>query len=108
MNISEIYTNAKELLEKADIDAVDICTTHDTHYQLTMDAAAGKHILLEKPMAIKMDDCREMIKKTDKAGVTFMIGQNLRYLPQSQTIYKMISVDVFVDLQVAQSIRVLY
>ncbi len=91
LKISDIYTNAKELLEKADIDAVDICTIHDTHYQLTMDAAtAGKHILLEKPMAIKMDDCREMVKKTDKAGVTFMIGQNLRYLPQSQTVHKMI------------------
>ena len=91
MNIRDTYTNAKELLGKADIDAVDICTTHDTHYQLTMDAAAaGKHILLEKPMAIKMDDCREMVNKTDKVGVTFMIGQNLRYLPQSQTVHKMI------------------
>jgi predicted dehydrogenase len=91
LSISNIYTNAKELLEKADIDAVDICTTHDTHYQITMDAIdAGKHILLEKPMAIKMDDCREMVKKADKAGVIFMIAQNLRYLPQSQTVHKMI------------------
>ena len=90
-NISDIYTSAEELLEKADIDAVDICTTHDTHYQLTMAAAnAGKHILLEKPMAIKMDDCREMVKSAEKAGVIFMIGQNLRYLPQSQHIYKLI------------------
>lgn len=91
LNISDIYTNADDLIEKADIDAVDICTTHDTHYQLTMAAvAAGKDILLEKPMAIKMDDCREMVKKAEKAGITFMIGQNLRYLPQSQTVKKMI------------------
>jgi len=91
LNIHDIYTNAKELLENADIDAVDICTTHDTHYQIAMDAVdAGKHILLEKPMAIKMDDCREMVKKTDKSGLVFMIGQNLRYLPQSQTVQKMI------------------
>lgn len=82
---------AEDLLENADIDAVDIYNTHNTHYQLILDAvAAGKHILLEKPMAIKMDDCREMVKKTDKAGVTFMIGQNLRYLPQSQTVHKII------------------
>ena len=90
-NISSIYTDANELLEKANIDAVDICTTHDTHYQLTMAAAdAGKHILLEKPMAIEMDECRKMIKKAEKAGITFMIGQNLRYLPQSQTVYDLI------------------
>jgi predicted dehydrogenase len=90
--IEEIYTDAKILLEKADIDAVDICTTHDTHYKLTLAATeAGKHVLLEKPMAIEMDHCREMVKKSDKAGVTFMIAQNLRYLPQSQTVHKMIS-----------------
>ncbi|MFW9881217.1 MAG: Gfo/Idh/MocA family protein, partial [Candidatus Thorarchaeota archaeon] len=91
LKISDIYTNVKELLEKADIDAVDICTTHDSHYQITMDAIdAGKHILLEKPMAIKISDCKEMVKKTDKAKLVFMIAQNLRYLPQSQTVHKMI------------------
>ncbi|MHA2326232.1 MAG: Gfo/Idh/MocA family protein [Promethearchaeota archaeon] len=91
LNISDVYTDASKLLEKADIDAVDICTTHDTHHQLTLAAVeAGKHILLEKPMAIRMNDCREMVKKTEKAGLTFMIGQNLRYLPQSQTVRKII------------------
>ncbi|MFW9897521.1 MAG: Gfo/Idh/MocA family protein, partial [Candidatus Thorarchaeota archaeon] len=89
--LDKIYTNPEELLEKADVDAVDICTTHDTHYQITMDAIqAEKHILLEKPMAINMEHCRELVKKADKAGLTFMIGQNLRYLPQSQTVQKII------------------
>jgi len=105
LNIHDIYTNAKELLENADIDAVDICTTHDTHYQITMDAVdAGKHILLEKPMAIKMDDCREMVKKTDKSGLVFMIGQNLRYLPQSQTVQKMIRNGDLGEIWTVQSI----
>ncbi|MFX1456258.1 MAG: Gfo/Idh/MocA family protein [Promethearchaeota archaeon] len=89
--LDKIYTNPDELLEKADVDAVDICTTHDTHYQITMAAIqAEKHILLEKPMAINMGHCRELVKKADKAGLTFMIGQNLRYLPQSQTVQKII------------------
>jgi len=106
--ISEIYTDANELLEKADIDAVDICTIHDSHYQLTMDAAeAGKHILLEKPMAIKIEDCKEMVKKTNKAGVTFMIGQNLRYLPQSQTVYKMIQNGALGEIWTAQSFDIM-
>ncbi|MHA1727491.1 MAG: Gfo/Idh/MocA family protein [Promethearchaeota archaeon] len=108
LNISEIYTSAEELLEKADIDAVDICTTHDTHYRLTMAAAeAGKHILLEKPMAIKMNDCKEMVKRTDKAGITFMIGQNLRYLPQSRTVHKMIQNGELGDVWTVQSFDVM-
>jgi predicted dehydrogenase len=90
-NQNNVYTDPKELLENADVDAVDICTTHDTHYALTLAAIeADKHILLEKPMAIKMEHCRKMVKKADKAGLTFMIGQNLRYLPQSQTVHKII------------------
>lgn len=90
-NVDDIYTDAITFFEKANIDAVDICTTHDTHYRLTMDAVeAGKHILLEKPMAIRMEDCRDLVKKTEKAGVIFMIGQNLRYLPQSQMVHKLI------------------
>ena len=106
--ISEVYTNPKKLLEKADIDAVDICTTHDTHYQITMTAVeAEKHILLEKPMAITIDHCREMVKKTDKAGLTFMIGQNLRYLPQSQTAQKMIRDGEIGDVWTVQSFDIM-
>lgn len=108
LNLNKIYTDANDLLEKADIDAVDICTTHDTHYQLTLAAAeAGKHILLEKPMAITMDNCREMVKKTEKAGVTFMIGQNLRYLPQSQSVYKMINNGDLGEIWTVQSLDVM-
>ncbi|MHA1985396.1 MAG: Gfo/Idh/MocA family protein [Promethearchaeota archaeon] len=106
--IRDVYTNHKELLEKADIDAVDICTTHDTHYQITMDTIeAGKHILLEKPMAIKMDHCRELVKKSDRAGLTFMISQNLRYLPQSQTAQRMIKDGKIGDVWTVQSFDVM-
>ncbi|MFW9825324.1 MAG: Gfo/Idh/MocA family protein [Candidatus Thorarchaeota archaeon] len=99
-----VYTNPEELLEKADVDAVDICTTHDTHYQITMAAIqAEKHILLEKPMAIEMHHCRELVKKTNKAGLIFMIGQNLRYLPQSQTVQKLIKTDKIGDVWAVQS-----
>jgi len=74
-NLNNVYTDPKELLEKADVDAVDICTTHDTHYALTLAAIeADKHILLEKPMAIKMEHCRKMVKKADKAGLTLIVS----------------------------------
>ncbi len=86
-NIRTIYTDFERMLNKEDIDAVDICTIHDQHkYQTILAAEAGKHILLEKPMACSMQDCRDMVKATEKAGVTFMVAQVLRYLPSSQGV----------------------
>jgi predicted dehydrogenase len=106
--VKEIFTNPEELLEKADIDAVDICTTHDTHYQITLAAIeAGKHILLEKPMAIQLDHCKEMVKKADQAGLTFMIGQNLRFLPHSQTAQKLIRNGKIGDVWAVQSFDIM-
>ena len=83
--VEAVYTDVDRLLAEADIDAVDICTTHNTHHDLTLAAAAaGKHILLEKPMACSIDEARAMVTAADEAGVTFMVGQVLRFLPHYQ------------------------
>ena len=77
-----IFTDAREMCELADIDAVDICTIHDTHAELAIAAArAGKHVLLEKPMAISVEECRAIVEATEEAGVTFMVAQHLRHVP---------------------------
>lgn len=90
-NISSVYTDFEKMLKNEDIDAVDICTIHDQHRLQTIIAAeAGKHILLEKPMACTIQECQDMIKATEKAGVTFMLAQVLRYLPTSQTVLNLI------------------
>jgi predicted dehydrogenase len=89
--VSSVYTDFERMLNKEDIDAVDICTIHDQHkYQTILAAEAGKHILLEKPMACSMQDCRDMVKATEKASVTFMIAQVLRYLPSSRGVLSLI------------------
>jgi predicted dehydrogenase len=76
------YDDARELLASPDVDAVDICTPHDQHRDLAIAAAeAGKHVLLEKPMGCSLRECEEIVEACDRAGVTLMIGQNLRYLP---------------------------
>ncbi len=81
-NVDSIFTSADAMLEHADIDAVDICTIHDTHAELAIAAArAGKHVLLEKPMAVSIDECRAIVEATDQAGVTFMVAQHLRHVP---------------------------
>lgn len=91
MGIDTVYTDIEKMLKEADIDAVDICAIHDQHEQLAVAAAeAGKHVLLEKPMGIDMQGCRNMIDAADKAGLTFMIGQVFRYLPHTQRVHQLI------------------
>lgn len=65
------YADYRELLAQADVDAVSICTPHDLHLPMTIDAAAaGKHILCEKPMARTAAECDAMIAACERAGVT--------------------------------------
>jgi len=80
--IDAVYTDAAVMLKEAVIDAVDICASHHWHRDLAIASAeADKHVFLEKPMAISMQECRDIIAATDKAGVTFMVGQQLRHVP---------------------------
>ena len=89
--VKETYSDYSEMLKKADIDAVDICTIHDQHEaQVLAAAAAGKQIFLEKPMAISLKECNNMVNAAKKAGVTFMVGHDLRYMPHTLAIKRAI------------------
>ena len=77
---AELYRDGLELIRDADVEAVDICTLADTHAQYAIAAAeAGKHVLIEKPMAATMRQCRDIVSACEKSGVTLMVAQNQRY-----------------------------
>ena len=75
-------TSWKELIKRDDIDLIDIAVPVNLHKDIAIAAAkAGKHILCEKPMALNLNEAREMLEATDKAGVKHMIGFNYRRVP---------------------------
>jgi predicted dehydrogenase len=75
------YSSMEELLE-SDIDAALILVPHYLHATIAKAVAkAGKHVLIEKPMAMTLEQCDEMIADTKKAGVKLMIAENHRFLP---------------------------
>lgn len=77
------YTDFNELLEKEELDIVSVCTSDELHLEPVLAAAAsGKHILVEKPMAMNVSDCDAMIQAADSAGVKLMVGQILRFDPR--------------------------
>ena len=75
-----IYRDYRELLEKADVEAVDIVLPHDLHMPATIAAAeAGKHVLTEKVMARNIYECDRMIETCSKANVTLTVCHDRRY-----------------------------
>jgi predicted dehydrogenase len=76
------YDSFEGLLRDDRVEAVDICVPPAYHSSVAIAAAeAGKHILLEKPMATSVRECDEIIRAADKAGVTLMMGHSLRFFP---------------------------
>lgn len=70
------YLDAKSLCADPGIDAVYIATPHQFHVGDVRTAAAhGKHVLVEKPMALTMADCQAMIDATEEAGVYMAVGR---------------------------------
>lgn len=73
------YESVEQLLEDKDIDAVSVCTSNDTHAEITVKALeAGKHVLCEKPMATTLEDCERMVEAAEKNNRYLMIGMNQR------------------------------
>lgn len=78
-DVAKGYTDYQELLADPDVDAVDIITPTDSHKQIAIDsAAAGKHILCDKPLALTAADCKEMLDAAEKAGVIHSTNFNQR------------------------------
>ncbi|MCR9116366.1 MAG: Gfo/Idh/MocA family oxidoreductase [bacterium] len=86
-----IETDWKKLLERDDIDAVDICTPNNLHKEISIAAAkAGKMILCEKPLAMDVAEGEEMCKAVEEAGVRNMVWYNYRRAPAVTLAHQLI------------------
>lgn len=75
------FSSVEELLE-SDIDVVSICTPSGLHAPLAVKVAnAGKHIIVEKPMAITLEQADEIIEACEKNGVKASVVSQLRFTP---------------------------
>jgi predicted dehydrogenase len=77
-----VETDWKALVQREDIDAIDICTPNDTHAEIAIAAAeAGKMILCEKPLARTAEESLPMVEAVEKAGVANTVWYNYRRIP---------------------------
>lgn len=77
------YGALSQALDKSEFEAVIITTPTFTHKDLTLESAAGgKHVFCEKPMALTLAECDEMISATRRAGVWLQLGFMRRFTPE--------------------------
>ncbi len=79
---TKAFTDYHEMLASPELDAVIICLPHHLHATVAIDAAnAGKHILVEKPIATNVEDARKMVKAAEENRVNLMVAHNQRFVP---------------------------
>jgi len=88
----EAYTDWREMLDKAPLDAVLVCTPHDLHAEQTIAALQrGLHVLVDKPMALTAQDAQSMVEAAGKAGRVLMTTYNGRFSGRLRTAKKALS-----------------
>ncbi len=81
--VPHLFTDYSEMLKLADLDAVSIATPVHLHHRMALDALrAGKHVLCEKPLAMNVQEAKQMYEKARETGLTNMTNFSIRFSPQ--------------------------
>lgn len=88
------YTKWQELIADPNIDAVDLCLPTDLHEQVTLAALrAGKHVLVEKPMALSVESCERMLEEASRSQRILMVAHVLRFWPEYLALREFVTAD---------------
>lgn len=80
-----------DLIGDESIDVIHVCTWNVTHRQITVDALeAGKHVLVEKPMAVTGKDARMMVEAAERTGKKLSVGFQYRFRKESQFLRRVV------------------
>ena len=103
---AKLYTEYEKMLEDPKIHIVDICLPTPLHKTFAIKAMeAGKHVLLEKPIALRLKDAREIIDTAKKYGVKFMVAHVLRFFPEYARAKYLVEVGAIGEPRIARAYR---
>lgn len=85
--IKNYYTDIDKLLKESGCEVVDICIPNYAHYDACIKAAkSGKHVIVEKPIALTLEQADEMIAECKKAGKKLMYAEELAFAPKYERV----------------------
>jgi predicted dehydrogenase len=100
-------TDYRDLVEDDGIDAIVIATPISTHYHLAKEALeAGKHVLVEKPLAPSVDECRELAELAEARGRVLLVDHTFLYTGAVRKIKELIDAGELGDIYYYDSVRI--
>ena len=100
------FTDYTRVLDLEEVDVIDICTPTYTHAEIAVAAAkSGKHVLVEKPIALRLREADEMIRAARRANVKLMVAHCLRFWPEYVAAKKIISKGEIGEPRIARAYR---
>ncbi len=98
------FSSLQSALDEGDFDAVDIMLPHSLHEEAALLAfAAGKHVVLEKPMAPTLDACARITAAAENAGTVFMVAEQSQYWPDVRKVQELIQAGAIGEIITARA-----
>ena len=103
----KVTRDYNELLKNGDLDAIVVATPPETHHRFSMEAlAAGKHVFVEKPLAVTGAECAEMVSRADEMGLVLLTGHTFVYTAAVNKIKEVIESGELGDIYYISTTRV--
>lgn len=103
----ETTKDAFSVIARDDIDAIVVATPPETHHRLVMASlAAGKHVFVEKPLALSGEEGAEMVRAAEAAGLTLMVGHTFVFSPAVNKVKEVIDSGELGDVLYVSTTRV--
>jgi predicted dehydrogenase len=91
----KVYTDYHQLLKDSEIDIVNLCVAPNLHHEIGLAALeAGKHLLTEKPMALTVKDCDDMISAAKRSDVKLGVCHNQLFWPPHQVAKQLVEKEI--------------
>ncbi len=101
---SQPFTSLESALAQGDFDAVDIMLPHNQHEAAAVAAfAAGKHVVLEKPMSTNIASCDRILAAAQQAGTVFMVAEQAQYWPDACKVQELIQAGAIGEIITARA-----
>jgi len=101
---ARVFTTLDEALDRGDFEAVDLMLPHHLHEAAACQClAAGRHVLLEKPMAPTPEACARILEMAARVGTVFMVAENAQYWPEVLTAKSLVDDGAIGEVVTARS-----
>ncbi|MQY76077.1 MAG: gfo/Idh/MocA family oxidoreductase [Spirochaeta sp.] len=91
LGVRESYGDYKRLLANKELEVIHICSPNNLHYPMVKEAlAAGKHVVCEKPLAVSVEQGKELLELAEKKSLVHAVHFNIRYYPLIRQLKMMV------------------